>query len=275
MQQIKWDIDNVASYEPDGMNLVIRTEYNSKTGEFGTSQSLERLWETYEYAKSLGIPTVMVRVSASRYNQLYLNAEIMAKWQKFYYELLVKVVEMFKYEDIPYFCIMNETDSCNGDSKYDIFTLQCIEVARDAGFQVGISCAGTRDAYEMTENVRNSLDFIGINIYPRTGYKGNYTDYSEWITVMQTYKNNIENMMAELGKPVFITEVGIADSWECQTEISYYNKGTLSYGVLPATFWIAYFETGLGENCLGTSMWFWESSKNYQVVKDIIKQYTS
>ena len=50
----------------------------------------------------------------------------------------------------------------------------------------------------------------------------------------------------------------MCDSWECQERLSFYNEGTLSQGVLPATYWKAAFDSDLFDDVLGVGLWFWE-----------------
>lgn len=267
------DLEMEAAFEPDGLNLVQRTDYNPKTGEFRVyriPEAMDMMLRQSEEAARRGIPTCMVRLSGTKYNwKDYFqstNEVQIAAWREFFWPVLTKLVDTYRGRGIEYFCVMNEIGKVYLDHAQDDFTLRCIRYAKDAGFKVGFSVSfDGDDLTKMSPEVACELDFIGVNVYPRLKKadakrlsEEKTTSYELWLDAMQRAKVRLDEIAATVGKPVFITEMGICDSWECQERLSVYNEGTLSHGVLPATYWKAAFESGLFDDVLGVGMWFWE-----------------
>lgn len=267
------DLEMEAAFEPDGLNLVQRTDYNPKTGEFRVyriPEAMDMMLRQSKEAARRGIPTHMVRLSGTKYNwKDYFqstNEVQIAVWREFFWPVLTKLVDTYKGRGIEYFCVMNEIGKIYCDSKHDAFTLRCLRYAKDAGFKVGFSVSfDGDDLTKMSPEVARELDFIGVNVYPRLKRDDakrlsaeKTTSYELWLDAMQRAKVRLDEIAKTVGKPVFITEMGICDSWECQERLSVYNGGTLSHGVLPATYWKAAFASDLFDDVLGIGMWFWE-----------------
>lgn len=263
----------------DGIYIIIVCGINSSNNQLflaGGSDVYDKINFTINLAKELGLDIRSIKFhSEERGRQLRLetiqNTMGISSFQLAYTNLLKDLLTNFS-KRIDKFIILNERYYFYTDSRYDDFCISLLDLIKSFGLKGSIS-SGFTDFLNMTNNVKDAIDFICINDYYDVSAKGIDTTRDEAINGFSrqiSVTTYIPHMLPN-NKPFYITETGCLDieealhvGWQWEfSDMSTHN------GKIQEIFLTGFFEIYKDLNIAGVGYW-WDINLNNA---NLIKRY--
>lgn len=198
-------IDNRIYLGFEAFTVDVHLNYDKVNG-FHTQEDLSMLCDTFTYAKNLGYPITALKI---HYTDNF-NDETVPAYSAY---IISTVIPALKTLDFDKVCILNERQETvtAWSSQYIPQFIGLVNSIKAYGYKVGISYENDVHitmGYSNQRGLMQSLDWIGCNLYPTIGAYGNLTGVDD---VAGAFNETMDSLylIAQLGKPIIITETGI------------------------------------------------------------------
>ena len=92
-----------------------------------------------------------------------------------------------------------------------------LNIAKNNGFKVGITCAGVEHNYRLPDAILGLSDLLCVNCYPTISFKKDKTTYEDSINAWKQHEINlwIKTRKEQYpDKKIIISETGVTNCWE-------------------------------------------------------------
>lgn len=212
----------------DGVTIIIHIGLNTSTNRLFIGADLSLYNQYINKLKDNGLKVYAVKVHKQNMTQSQISN--ISDFNNQWLYLLREIANNFISVTDRIFCFNEFANLYNNDSNLN-FVLNCIQELKNIGFKVGISSQGEEEMYVMRDEIRSSLDILGINHYRYISSKLNKTSnedsYKSWnnsnvFKILYYLKNHYPN------KEVIMSETGVQDYWEALAKPEYFNWSTKS-----------------------------------------------
>lgn len=198
-------IDGCVYLGYEAFTVDVHLEYD-KTNGFHTQEDLSTLCDTFTYAKNLGYPTTALKI---HYTGTFDDTTVPA-YGSYITSAVIPALKSLNFDKV---CVLNERQETvtPWTSKYIPQFIGLVNSIKTYGYKVGISYENDVHiamGYSNQRGLMQSLDWIGCNLYPTIGAYGNLTGVDDVITAFDEAMDSLY-LIAQLGKPIIITETGI------------------------------------------------------------------
>ena len=198
-------IDGCVYLGYEAFTVDVHLEYD-KTNGFHTQEDLSTLCDTFTYAKNLGYPTTALKI---HYTGTFDDTTVPA-YGSYITSTVIPALKSLNFDKV---CVLNERQETvtPWTSKYIPQFIGLVNSIKTYGYKVGISYENDVHiamGYSNQRGLMQSLDWIGCNLYPTIGAYGNLTGVDDVITAFDEAMDSLY-LIAQLGKPIIITETGI------------------------------------------------------------------
>lgn len=198
-------IDDCIYLGYEAFTVDVHLEYD-KTNGFHTQEDLSTLCDTFTYAKNLGYPTTALKI---HYTGTFDDTTVPA-YGSYITSTVIPALKSLNFDKV---CVLNERQETvtPWTSKYIPQFIGLVNSIKTYGYKVGISYENDVHitmGYSNQRGLMQSLDWIGCNLYPTIGAYGNLTGVDDVITAFDEAMDSLY-LIAQLGKPIIITETGI------------------------------------------------------------------
>ena len=198
-------IDGCVYLGYEAFTVDVHLEYD-KTNGFHTQEDLSTLCDTFTYAKNLGYPTTALKI---HYTGTFDDTTVPA-YGSYITSTVIPALKSLNFDKV---CVLNERQETvtPWTSKYIPQFIGLVNSIKTYGYKVGISYENDVHiamGYNNQQGLMQSLDWIGCNLYPTIGAYGNLTGVDDVITAFDEAMDSLY-LIAQLGKPIIITETGI------------------------------------------------------------------
>lgn len=239
------DIDNWLYHKVDGITIIIHIGVNLSSNSLFIGADLDILMRYVDLAINNGLKIHAIKIH-KQINQEHID--LIPDFNTQYADQINIISDRFKNITDRIICF-NEFNYIYNNVSNKNFVLSLIDNLKIKGFKVGISTQGSEEMYVMDEDIKESLDILGINHYRYISTKKDRTTYSDsfnsWnnSTVLKTMKHLKEKYQ---NKEVVMTESGVQDYWEALAKPEHFNwsdtsstsgkaQATYLYGLLSNT----------------------------------------
>ena len=198
-------IDGCVYLGYEAFTVDVHLEYDNTNG-FHTQEDLSTLCDTFTYAKNLGYPTTALKI---HYTGTFDDTTVPA-YGSYITSTVIPALKSLNFDKV---CVLNERQETvtPWTSKYIPQFIGLVNSIKTYGYKVGISYENDVHiamGYNNQRGLMQSLDWIGCNLYPTIGAYGNLTGVDDVITAFDEVMDSLY-LIAQLGKPIIITETGI------------------------------------------------------------------
>lgn len=198
-------IDGCVYLGYEAFTVDVHLEYD-KTNGFHTQEDLSTLCDAFTYAKNLGYPITALKV---HYTGAFDDTTVPA-YGSYITSTVIPALKSLNFDKV---CVLNERQETvtPWNSKYIPQFIGLVNSIKTYGYKVGISYENDVHiamGYNNQRGLMQSLDWIGCNLYPTIGAYGNLTGVDDVITAFDEAMDSLY-LIAQLGKPIIITETGI------------------------------------------------------------------
>jgi hypothetical protein len=246
----KTEVDQLVELGFDGIVVTLHLEYaNSVLAPVEVISDIKAAM-TYAVEKGLNITCIKVHCTTT--------ATTGETFKTDYQNALNNILTDFEGLS-DNFIILNERNNITDDHNNNTWVLGLINSVKSAGFKCGISLSDLQ-YYGISDTVLSALDFIGLNCYPRCGFKGKETTLQDCINAIEIspYKTMLLDLKRRFfNKPVYISEFGIRDYYvyySAPMEWSYDNVNDKADGQTVLNYFGALFDTMNGKV---DGIWSW------------------
>lgn len=256
------DLQKIKNLNVDSISITVKTVVDGTT--ISQKQTLQTLDYIYKKAKSMGLNTTIIRVSASSYRNSYDFITNWDYWSATYKAIVEDAIELFaSYNDskIEYFMPLNESEKIYEESyNHDAYVIELLTAAKTAGFKTSVSTEGYAPWFKISSAVIAECDCIALNHYFKLGVQGINTKVSESVDAINTTNDGVYASLLELAnKPIIITETGCMPFWEAlNSPGSFSSTGLTRDNKAMWMYWKSLFESNIPEKCESIGVWFYE-----------------
>lgn len=198
-------IDGCVYLGYEAFTVDVHLEYDNTNG-FHTQEDLSTLCDAFTYAKNLGYPITALKV---HYTGAFDDTTVPA-YGSYITSTVIPALKSLNFDKV---CVLNERQETvtPWTSKYIPQFIGLVNSIKTYGYKVGISYENDVHiamGYNNQRGLMQSLDWIGCNLYPTIGAYGNLTGVDDVITAFDEAMDSLY-LIAQLGKPIIITETGI------------------------------------------------------------------
>lgn len=198
-------IDGCVYLGYEAFTVDVHLEYDNTNG-FHTQEDLSTLCDAFTYAKNLGYPITALKV---HYTGAFDDTTVPA-YGSYITSTVIPALKSLNFDKV---CVLNERQETvtPWTSKYIPQFIGLVNSIKTYGYKVGISYENDVHitmGYSNQRGLMQSLDWIGCNLYPTIGAYGNLTGVDDVITAFDEAMDSLY-LIAQLGKPIIITETGI------------------------------------------------------------------
>ena len=198
-------IDGCVYLGYEAFTVDVHLEYDNTNG-FHTQEDLSTLCDAFTYAKNLGYPTTALKI---HYTGTFDDTTVPA-YGSYITSTVIPALKSLNFDKV---CVLNERQETvtPWTSKYILQFIGLVNSIKTYGYKVGISYENDVHiamGYNNQRGLMQSLDWIGCNLYPTIGAYGNLTGVDDVITAFDEAMDSLY-LIAQLGKPIIITETGI------------------------------------------------------------------
>lgn len=198
-------IDGCVYLGYEAFTVDVHLEYDNTNG-FHTQEDLSTLCDAFTYAKNLGYPITALKV---HYTGAFDDTTVPA-YGSYITSTVIPALKSLNFDKV---CVLNERQETvtPWTSKCIPQFIGLVNSIKTYGYKVGISYENDVHiamGYSNQRGLMQSLDWIGCNLYPTIGAYGNLTGVDDVITAFDEAMDSLY-LIAQLGKPIIITETGI------------------------------------------------------------------
>ena len=198
-------IDGCVYLGYEAFTVDVHLDYDNTNG-FHTQEDLSTLCDAFTYAKNLGYPITALKV---HYTGAFDDTTVPA-YGSYITSTVIPALKSLNFDKV---CVLNERQETvtPWNSKYIPQFIGLVNSIKTYGYKVGISYENDVHitmGYSNQRGLMQSLDWIGCNLYPTIGAYGNLIGVDDVVAAFDEAMDSLY-LIAQLGKPIIITETGI------------------------------------------------------------------
>ena len=252
------DIKHCEELGIDEITVDVHVGYNSNTSALYIATNMDDILWAISTFSDLNVKIKNAKIHVGILEDYLKNTITLPVFLSKYKNIVFEICDKLKNTTIENITVLNECSFIDTDTTYTTDVIELLNIAKNKGFKVGITCAGIEHNFNLPTTVIELSDLLCVNCYPTISFKKEKTTYEDSINAWKQHEVNmwIETRKKQYpNKKIIISETGVTNCWEALlSPASNVIDGTIS-NKATEVYLKGLFEV-LNKDDL-TSVWWW------------------
>lgn len=215
--EISNDLNHCVELGLDEITVDIHVGYNSNTSSLYIATNMTDVLWAIESCNNLNVKIKNAKIHVGIDEDYLKNTITLPVFLTLYKAIVSEICVQLKNTTIENVTVLNECAFIDTDPTYTTDVLELLNIAKNNGFNVGITCAGVEHNYRLPGVVLGLSDLLCVNCYPTISFKKDKTTYEDSINAWKQHEVNlwIKTRKEQYpNKKIIISETGITNCWE-------------------------------------------------------------
>ena len=215
--EISNDLNHCDELGLDEITVDIHVGYNSNTSSLYIATNMTDVLWAIESCNNLNVKIKNAKIHVGIDEDYLKNTITLPVFLTLYKAIVSEICVQLKNTTIENVTVLNECAFIDTDPTYTTDVLELLNIAKNNGFKVGITCAGVEHNYRLPGVVLGLSDLLCVNCYPTISFKKDKTTYEDSINAWKQHEVNlwIKTRKEQYpNKKIIISETGITNCWE-------------------------------------------------------------
>ena len=211
------DIKHCEELGIDEITVDIHIGYNSNTSALYIATNMDDvLWAITTFS-DLNVKIKNAKIHVGILEDYLKNTITLPVFLSKYKNIVSEICDKLKNTTIENITVLNECSFIDTDTTYTTDVIELLNIAKNKGYKVGITCAGIEHNFNLPTTVIELSDLLCVNCYPTISFKKEKTTYEDSINAWKQHEVNmwIETRKKQYpNKKIIISETGVTNCWE-------------------------------------------------------------
>ena len=211
------DIKQCEELGIDEITVDIHIGYNSNTSALYIATNMDDvLWAITTFS-DLNVKIKNAKIHVGILEDYLKNTITLPVFLSKYKNIVSEICDKLKNTTIENITVLNECSFIDTDTTYTTDVIELLNIAKNKGYKVGITCAGIEHNFNLPTTVIELSDLLCVNCYPTISFKKEKTTYEDSINAWKQHEVNmwIETRKKQYpNKKIIISETGVTNCWE-------------------------------------------------------------
>lgn len=215
--EISNDLNHCEELGLDEITVDIHVGYNSNTSRLYVATNMTDVLWAIESCANLNVKIKNAKIHVGIDEDYLRNTITLPVFLTLYKAIVSEICVQLKNTTIENVTVLNECAFIDTDPTYTTDVLELLNIGKNNGFKVGITCAGVEHNYKLPGVILGLSDLICVNCYPTISFKKDKTTYEDSINAWKQHEVNlwIKTRKEQYpDKKIIISETGITNCWE-------------------------------------------------------------
>ena len=211
------DIKHCEELGIDEITVTIHIGYNSNTSALYIATNMTDVLWAIEECSNLHVKIKNAKIHVGIKEDYLRNTITFPVFLRLYKNIVTDICRQLKNTTIENVTVLNECPFIDTDTTYTTDVLELLNIAKNNGFKVGITCAGVEHNYKLPGVILGLSDLLCVNCYPTISFKKDKTTYEDSINAWKQHEVNlwIKTRKEQYpDKKIIISETGVTNFWE-------------------------------------------------------------
>ena len=215
--EISNDLNHCNELGLDEITVDIHVGYNSNTSSLYVATNMNDVLWAIERCSNLKVKIKNAKIHVGISEDYLRNTITLPVFLTLYKAIVSEICVQLKNTTIENVTVLNECAFIDTDPTYTTDVLELLNIGKNNGFKVGITCAGVEHNYKLPGVILGLSDLICVNCYPTISFKKDKTTYEDSINAWKQHEINlwIKTRKEQYpDKKIIISETGVTNCWE-------------------------------------------------------------
>ena len=211
------DIKHCEELGIDEITVTIHVGYNSNTSSLYIATNMTDVLWAIEECSNLHVKIKNAKIHVGISEDYLRNTITLPVFLRLYKAIVTDICRQLKNTTIENITVLNECAFIDTDTTYTTDVLELLNIGKNNGFKVGITCAGVEHNYRLPGVILGLSDLLCVNCYPTISFKKDKTTYEDSINAWKQHEVNlwIKTRKEQYpDKKIIISETGVTNCWE-------------------------------------------------------------
>ena len=215
--EISNDLNHCNELGLDEITVDIHVGYNSNTSSLYIATNMTDVLWAIDECSNLHVKIKNAKIHVGIDEDYLKNTITLTVFLPLYKAIVTDICTQLKNTTIENVTVLNECAFIDTDPTYTTDVLELLNIAKNNGFKVGITCAGVEHNYKLPGVILGLSDLLCVNCYPTISFKKDKTTYEDSINAWKQHEVNlwIKTRKEQYpNKKIIISETGVTNCWE-------------------------------------------------------------
>ena len=215
--EISNDLNHCNELGLDEITIDIHVGYNSNTSSLYVATNMNDVLWAIEECSNLKVKIKNAKIHVGISEDYLKNTITLPVFLTLYKDIVSEICVQLKNTTIENVTVLNECAFIDTDSTYTTDVLELLNIGKNNGFKVGITCGGVEHNYKLPGVILGLSDLLCVNCYPTISFKKDKTTYEDSINAWKQHEINlwIKTRKEQYpDKKIIISETGVTNCWE-------------------------------------------------------------
>ena len=215
--EISNDLNHCNELGLDEITVDIHVGYNSNTSSLYIATNIADVLWAIDECSNLHVKIKNAKIHVGIDENYLKNTITLPVFLPLYKAIVTDICTQLKNTTIENVTVLNECAFIDTDPTYTTDVLELLNIAKNNGFKVGITCAGVEHNYKLPGVILGLSDLLCVNCYPTISFKKEKTTYEDSIIAWKQHEVNlwIKTRKEQYpNKKIIISETGVTNCWE-------------------------------------------------------------
>ena len=211
------DIKHCEELGLDEITVDIHVGYNSNTSSLYIATNMTDVLWAIEECSNLHVKIKNAKIHVGILEDYLKNTITLPVFLSKYKNIVSEICVQLKNTTIENVTVLNECAFIDTDPTYTTDVLELLNIGKNNGFKVGITCADVEHNYRLPGVILGLSDLLCVNCYPTISFKKEKTTYEDSINAWKQHEVNmwIKTRKEQYpNKKIIISETGVTNCWE-------------------------------------------------------------
>ena len=215
--EISNDLNHCNELGLDEITVDIHVGYNSNTSSLYVATNMNDVLWAIESCSNLKVKIKNAKIHVGILEDYLRNTITLPVFLTLYKAIVSEICVQLKNTTIENVTVLNECAFIDTNPTYTTDVLELLNIGKNNGFKVGITCAGVEHNYKLAGVILGLCDLLCVNCYPTISFKKDKTTYEDSINAWKQHEINlwIKTRKEQYpDKKIIISETGVTNCWE-------------------------------------------------------------
>ena len=215
--EITNDLNHCNELGLDEITVDIHVGYNSNTSSLYIATNIEDVLWAIDECSNLHVKIKNAKIHVGISEDYLKNTITLTVLLSKYKNIVSEICNKIKNTTIENITLLNECSFIDTDPAYTTDVLELLNIGKNNGFNVGITCGGIEHNYRLPDTIIGLSDLLCVNCYPTISFKKDKTTYEDSINAWKQHEVNlwIKTRKEQYpNKKIIISETGVTNCWE-------------------------------------------------------------